>query len=475
MASSPALLAIITIIFAPVALLGLLGGIAAGGGAGLGIDIVINLASNVLQTLILGLTKLATGTIQALSILFYEIVYAITAILDNLLFLIGILIEAVLATWFAGLWGWLIQILLTIAIFALATFLNFGITGLALFILALIALAIIAMFLLYNIINFIVQVIIGILMTIAVLIVQVLFWIATFILAMATSLVTSLLSFAGPILIGPLVLVIGSALFFTARTIFQVQMGAQVQGKAMFRNFMGWAGIVLAVLVFVASYTLFTIVGGIASLLTGILPFAWLLVPTILGLAFFALPWLGTVLTSFGAIAMSAIRKFRSGIMLPRNIVLSSMAIAAIAFVVITAGYLMAWLTSAFTMMVPSLMIHVATIEVAVAMLVTIALAIALIAIFTILGFVISAIVTGIGLGAVVSFMAIAVLVFLLATIGLLLAGIIAIVLGFLATLLPPLIPLALGILPLIIAIVIWALVMLLQTLIDVASTFVTG
>jgi hypothetical protein len=282
--------------------------------------------------------------------------------------------------------------------------------------------------------------------------------------------VTSLLSFAGPILIGPLVLVIGSALFFTARTIFQVQMGAQVQGKAMFRNFMGWAGIVLAVLVFVASYTLFTIVGGIASLLTGILPFAWLLVPTILGLAFFALPWLGTVLTSFGAIAMSAIRKFRSGIMLPRNIVLSSMAIAAIAFVVITAGYLMAWLTSAFTMMVPSLMIHVATIEVAVAMLVTIALAIALIAIFTILGFVISAIVTGIGLGAVVSFMAIAVLVFLLATIGLLLAGIIAIVLGFLATLLPPLIPILPIILGTLIAIVIVLMAEFLVAIVSAAA-----
>jgi len=223
-------------------------------------------------------------------------------------------------------------------------------------------------------------------------------------------------------------------------------------------------------LVFVASYTLFTIVGGIASLLTGILPFAWLLVPTILGLAFFALPWLGTVLTSFGAIAMSAIRKFRSGIMLPRNIVLSSMAIAAIAFVVITAGYLMAWLTSAFTMMVPSLMIHVATIEVAVAMLVTIALAIALIAIFTILGFVISAIVTGIGLGAVVSFMAIAVLVFLLATIGLLLAGIIAIVLGFLATLLPPLIPILPIILGTLIAIVIVLMAEFLVAIVSAAA-----
>jgi len=66
-------------------------------------------------------------------------------------------------------------------------------------------------------------------------------------------------------------------------------------------------------LVFVASYTLFTIVGGIASLLTGILPFAWLLVPTILGLAFFALPWLGTVLTSFGAIGLSAIPKIPLG------------------------------------------------------------------------------------------------------------------------------------------------------------------
>jgi len=271
--------------------------------------------------------------------------------------------------------------------------------------------------------------------------------------------VTSVLSFVGPMFIAPLALVIGSAIFFTARTIFQAQMGSQIPGKAMARNFMGWLGILAGVAVFVLSYTLFTVVGGIASLLTGLLPFAWLLVPTVLGLAFFALPWAGTVLVSLGAIAMSAMRKFRSGIMLPRNILLSSLAIAAIALMVITIGYLMAWLTSAFTMMVPSLMIHVATLEFATAMIVTILLAIALIAIFTILGLVISALVTGIGLGAVLLFMAMSILMFLLATVGLLLVAVIAIVLGFLATLLPPLIP----ILPILLACLIAALIYLLS------------
>jgi hypothetical protein len=110
----------------------------------------------------------------------------------------------------------------------------------------------------------------------------------------------------------------------------------------------------------------------------------------------------------------------------------------------VTAAYLMAYLTSVFTMMVPSFIIHTATLEVILAMGVTILIAMAVLAI----GFVLSTVALGLAIAIIAA-------IFIVATLFLVLGILAALALGFLGTLIPPLIP----ILPIVLATILGALI----------------
>jgi hypothetical protein len=197
-------------------------------------------------------------------------------------------------------------------------------------------------------------------------------------------------------------------------------------------------------LAFLASFGGLTVISGIVQLIavpiTMLVPLAWLDIPILLAAAFYTIPWFLTNVVTFGLIGMSAIRKFRSGIMLPRNILLSSIGIALLAFAIISIAYLMAFLVSAFTMAVPSLIIHVATLEFIVAMIVTLLVALIILS-FIGIGFLISTAVLAIGLGIIGLLMLGVMGAFVLATMILIAGLIVATILGFIATLFPPLIP----------------------------------
>ncbi len=422
---------------------------------GLGLDAAITFALDTLGSFISvmaqGVNNIANLVPNALASLLNAVIRALSySVAMLLIFMPLAILGAMISTWAAGLWGLLLQALIDAAIFILATLLNLAIS-------ALMALAAVGAWLLFNIINLVLMAV----MTMVVFIIQALFWLASFTLATITWLLTSILNFAGPMFIAPAILVIGSALFFTARTIFQVQMGSQIPGKAILRNLGGWLSIVAAVAAFVGSLFAFDVVAGILSLLTGFLPipFIWAIVPTILALVFFVAPWALTNIGVIGAVAASAWRKFRSGIMLPRNILLSSLGLAGLGVFMVTAAYLMAFLTSVFTMMVPSFIIHTATLEVILAMGVTIILAMAVLAI----GFLLSTVALGLALAVIA-------IIFLAATGAIALGLLASLALGFLGTLIPPLIPILPIILATVIAVLIYAMANIIFGLTEAAT-----
>ena len=426
-------LPILTPLLGPIlAIIGELGGLGSDAAVSFAEDMIGSIA-NIATT---GLNNISKSLPKAVTALIWGIINALSYFVAMLLIFLPLaIIGAIIATWAAGLWGLLLQAIIDLVIFLLATLANLAIS-------ALMALVAVGAWALFNLINLALMAA----MTLVVFIIQALFWLASFALATITWLLTSLLNFAGPMFLAPLILVIGSALFFTARTIFQVQMGAQIQSKAILRNIGGWLAIVAAALAFVGSLFAFDVAAGILSLLTGFMPipFIWAIVPTILGLVFFVAPWALTNLGIIGAVSMSALRKFRSGIMLPRNILLSSLGLAGLGLFMVTAAYLMAYLTSVFTMMVPSFIIHTATLEVILAMGVTILIAMAVLAI----GFVLSTVALGLAIAIIAA-------IFIVATLFLVLGILAALALGFLGTLIPPLIP----ILPIVLATILGALI----------------
>jgi hypothetical protein len=412
--------------------IGLLGGLPIDAAISFAMDMIGSLGAAFAQAV----NNIIYGSINALASVIYGIIKAVSFGLAIIFILTPLaIIGAMISTWAAGLWGLLLQAIIDFLIFVLATLANLAIS-------VLMALVAAGAWALFNLVNLILMVA----MTIVVFIIQALFWLASFALAAITWFLTSLLNFAGPMFIAPLILVIGSAIYFTARTIFEVQMGAQVRGKAILSNLGGWLAIVAAALAFVGSLFAFDVAAGILSLLTGFLPIPliWAIIPMLLGLVFFTLPWALTNLGIIGAVAMSAMRKFRSGIMLPRNILLSSLGLAGLGVFMVTAAYLMAFLTSVFTMMVPSFIIHAATLEVILAMFATILIAMTVLAI----GFVLSTAALGLAIAAIAG-------IFIIATLFIAVGLLAALALGFLGTLIPPLIP----ILPIILACVLIAFV----------------